>query len=137
MTDPTTANSSNVQIKGGAIPYLSIKDGAAAIDFYKKAFDAEEAARMATPDGRLMHAHLYINGSSVMMSDCFPEHGHPWKEPQGFNIMLAVDDAEAWARRAIEAGCTETMPVKLEFWGDHYGQVVDPFGNTWAFSSKG
>ncbi len=135
MTDAAPAPA---EIKSGAVPYFAIKDGHAAVEFYKKAFAAEVAAIMPTQDGtRLMHAHLYINGASVMMSDCFPEHGVPWKEPQGFNVMLPVDSADAWADRAIAAGCTVKMPVELQFWGDRYGSVEDPFGNVWAFSSRG
>lgn len=126
---------SQVEIKGGAICYLGIEGAIKAVDFYKKAFAAEEAS-VVPPDekGRTMHAHVYINGSSVMMSDFYPEHGHPVEPHSGFNIMLRVDDADVWYDRAMEAGCTSLMKVQNMFWGDRYGQVKDPFGVMWAFN---
>jgi uncharacterized glyoxalase superfamily protein PhnB len=81
-----------------------------------------------------MHIHLYINGSSVMLSDAFAEHGHPWVQPQGFNLTLQVDDIDAWWRRAIDAGATAVMPVQEMFWGARYGQLRDPFGVLWAMN---
>jgi len=123
----------NPPVKGGVIAYLSIDGAIKAAEFYKKAFAAEVAALMPPDEkGRTMHAHLYINGSSVMMSDFFPEHGHAPAPASGFNLMLRVDDADAWYKRAIDAGCTATMPPQDMFWGDRYGQLKDPFGVTWA-----
>ena len=71
-----------------------------AAEFYKKAF-AAEVASIHPPDekGRTMHAHVYINGSSLMMSDAYPEHGHPLREPAAFNVMLPV----AGCRRLVRA----------------------------------
>jgi uncharacterized glyoxalase superfamily protein PhnB len=88
---------SHIPVKGGAVVYLSIDGAVKACEFYKKAFAAEQAA-LFPPDekGRTMHAHVYINGASVMMSDFYPEHGHPVVAPAGFNVMLKVDDADAW-----------------------------------------
>jgi uncharacterized glyoxalase superfamily protein PhnB len=111
-------------------------DGAVkAAEFYKKAFAAEVAV-IHPPDekGRTMHAHVYINGSSLMMSDAYPEHGHPLKEPAAFNIMLPVQDVDSWYNRAIKAGCTAVMPPADMFWGDRYGQLKDPFGVLWAIN---
>lgn len=121
------------QVKGGAVCYLSVDGAVKAVEFYKKAF-AAEVAWVMPPDekGRTMHAHLYINNASIMMSDCYPEHGHPWVAPAGFSVMLKVDDADAWYDRAVGAGCTAIMPVANMFWGDRYGQLKDPFGVIWA-----
>jgi PhnB protein len=123
------------QVKGGVIPYLTVDGVTKAVEFYKKAF-AAEVAFVQPPDekGRTMHAHLYINGSSLMMSDAYPEHGHPLKEPAAFNIMLPVQDVDAWYDRAVKAGCTATMPPADMFWGDRYGQLKDPFRVTWAIN---
>jgi len=120
-------------VKGGAIVYLSVDGALKAAEFYQKAF-AAQVAMVMPPDekGRTMHAHLYINGSSVMMSDFYPEHGHPAVAPAGFNITLTVDDADAWFERAVAAGCTSVMAVQDMFWGDRYGQLRDPFGVLWA-----
>ena len=121
------------QTKGGAVPYLSVDGAVKAADLYKKAF-AAEVAHVHPPDdkGRTMHVHLHINGSSVMLSDFYPEHGHPKVAPQGFSITLQVDDADAWFDRAASAGCATIMPVQDMFWGDRYGQLKDPFGVIWA-----
>lgn len=126
------------QVKGGAVPYLFPSDAGAACDFYEKAFGAQVASRMAAPDGkRLMHAHLYINGASLMMSDSFPEHtGHGAQTPAGFLVHLQVDDAEHWFNRAVEAGCKVELPLATQFWGDRYGQVVDPFGVLWSIGQS-
>ena len=106
---------------------------AKAADFYKRAFGAAEAYRHPLDDkGRTMHIHRYINGGSVMLSDFDPEHGHPEKAPQAFNLGLAVKDVDAWWKRAVDAGCEIAMPLEKQFWGDRYGQVRDPFGVTWA-----
>ncbi len=122
-------------IKGGAIAYLAIDGAIKAVDFYKKALAAEEAMVMPPDDsGRTMYAHLYINGSSVMFSDFYPEQGCPVEKHGGFNIMLKVEDADAWFDRAVAAGATPLMPVQNMFWGDRYGQVKDPFGVIWAFN---
>lgn len=122
-------------VKGGAIVYLSIDGALKAAEFYQRAFSATLAA-LVPPDeqGRTMHAHLYINGSSVMLSDFFPEHGYPPVPHAGFNITLAVDDTDAWYERAIASGCNLKVPVSDMFWGDRYGQVLDPFGIVWAIN---
>jgi PhnB protein len=133
MADPQFVNP---PIKGGVIAYLSIEGALKAVEFYKKAFAAEVAAAQPPDEkGRTMHAHLYINGSSVMLSDPFPEHGHPAVPAAGFNLMLRVDDADAWYKRAVDAGCAATMPPQDMFWGDRYGQLKDPFGVTWAVNA--
>jgi len=129
----TSAPAKMPQVKGGAVPYLTVNGAVKAADFYKKAF-AAEVAGVHPPDekGRTMHAHVYINGGSVMMSDAYPEHGHPLKEPAGFNVTLPVKDVDAWFDRATKAGCTSLMPPSDMFWGDRYAQLKDPFGILWA-----
>lgn len=119
----------------GIAPYLQFGDpgAVAAIDFYKQAFDAEEVDRRPAEDGkRLMHAGLRINGGWLLMSDSFPEYGYPHEKPAGFVIHLQVDDADVWWGRAVAAGCEVTMPIDLQFWGDRYGQLKDPFGVSWS-----
>ena len=120
-------------VKGGVVAYLAIDGAVKASELYKKAFDAD-VAMVNPPDdkGRTMHVHLYINGSSVMLSDFFPEQGHAKVAPQGFSLMLKVDDADTWFDRAVKAGMTAAMPVQNMFWGDRYGQLKDEFGVIWA-----
>ncbi|HYW08048.1 MAG TPA: VOC family protein [Longimicrobium sp.] len=117
---------------GGLTPYLTVRGASDAAEFYKRAFGAEEMSR--TPDGeRLIHCHLRINGSHLMMSDEFPEYGHGMGDgPSGVTLHLQVAEPNEWWNRAVEAGATVTMPMAEQFWGDDYGQLRDPFGHTWS-----
>jgi uncharacterized glyoxalase superfamily protein PhnB len=116
-------------------PHLVCAGAAEAIEFYKKAFGATEEARLAGPDGRLMHAMIRINGSAVMLVDEMPEWGAVGpKTLKGspVTIHLYVEDADAFVARAIKAGAKVTMPVADMFWGDRYGKLEDPFGHHWS-----
>lgn len=125
-------------ILGGVAPYLAVSNAAEAAAFYARAFGAETVAHMPPDEkGRTMHVHLHINGGSVMLSDPFPEHGHPYKAPQAFTLHLQVDDVDAWWSRAVEAGAEIVLPLQLMFWGDRYGQVRDPYGVTWSLAQPG
>ena len=126
---------SNAPALGGLLPYLSLSSATAASEFYQRAFGAREVARHPLDEkGRTMHIHLYINGSSLMLSDAYPEYGHTLEKPQAFNLTLQVDDIDAWWARAIAAGAESVMPVQLMFWGDRYGQLRDPFGVMWSMN---
>lgn len=119
-------------------PHLVCADAAKAIAFYKKAFGATEVMRLAGPDGRLWHASIRIGDSAVMLVDEAPEWGSLGpKSLKGtpVTIHLYVDDADAWAERAVAAGATLKMPVAEMFWGDRYGQVEDPFGHRWSLAT--
>ena len=121
-------------VKGGIVAYLCVEGAIKAGEFYKKAFAAEDV-HVNPPDekGRTMHVHLLINGNSVMLSDPYPEHGHPYIPAAGFSLMLPVKDVDAWWQRAVDAGCTASMKPENMFWGDRYAQCKDPFGVIWAF----
>lgn len=135
MSETLNAPITPAPVKGGVVAYLTVDGVAAAAEFYKKAFAAEEALRMPPdPKGRIMHCHLYINGGSVMLSDPFPDHGHPWVQPQGFSLTLQVDEVDAWFERAVKAGATPVQPPTDMFWGDRYAQARDPFGVMWAIN---
>jgi PhnB protein len=124
------------QATHGLVPYISPSDAVAAAEFYKQAFAATDVVPMLADDGkRYMHCSMTINGSTLYMSDSFPEYGVPFVPPQGFNLNLNVDDAQFWWDRAVGAGCTVTMPLEKQFWGDIYGQLKDPYGITWAIGS--
>jgi PhnB protein len=124
------------QVKGGIVPYLQVDGAMKAADFYKRAFGAELATAHPPDDkGRTMHVHLYINGSSIMLGDAYPEHGHALEQPKGFNLTLMVKDIDAAFKRAIEAGAESVMPPQDMFWGDRYGQLRDPFGVLWAINA--
>jgi uncharacterized glyoxalase superfamily protein PhnB len=121
-------------VKGGVIAYLSVDGAIKAGELYKKAFAAEQVhLHPADGKGRTMHLHLHINGSSVMLSDPFPEHGHPFVPLAGFSLMMPVKDVDSWWQRAVDAGMTPTMKPEDMFWGDRYAQAKDSFGVLWAF----
>jgi PhnB protein len=120
-------------------PYLVIKGAAEAIEWYKKAFGAEEIARMPMPDGRLMHAEIKIGDSFVMMSDEFPEFGGG-KSPKSLggcttSLHLYFPDCDAAFTRAVDAGATGKMPPMDMFWGDRFGKLTDPFGHEWSVAT--
>ena|SRR5919201_5633204 len=116
-------------------PHLVIRDAAKAIDFYKKAFRAEELSRMTSPDGRIGHAELKIGDSIIFLADEFPQGGP--KAPQTLGgttctLNLYVEDVDSTFQTAVNAGAKTAMPVADMFWGDRYGQVSDPFGHVWG-----
>jgi uncharacterized glyoxalase superfamily protein PhnB len=119
-------------------PHLVCAGAADAIEFYKKAFNAVEGARMPGPGGKIMHAQIKIGDSHVMLVDDFPEMGG--LSPKALNgtpvtIHLYVDDVDAIYAQAVKAGATAKMPPADMFWGDRYGQVTDPFGHTWSIAT--
>jgi uncharacterized glyoxalase superfamily protein PhnB len=127
--------SANPKPKGGLVAYLTVDGATSAASFYEKAFAAEKANLIPVDDrGRTMHVHLYINGSSLMLSDAYPEHGHPLREQSGYSLTLMVQDVDAWFDRAVKAGCTGTTPPADMFWGDRYASLKDPFGVVWGIN---
>ncbi len=123
---------------GGITPFLAIRDnrGAEALALYERAFGAEVVERNLAQDGeRIMQASVKLNGGWVMLADAFPEFGHNVKAPAAVTLHLQVEDADRWFARAVEAGCTVTMPLANQFWGDRYGQFTDPFGHNWSIGA--
>jgi PhnB protein len=121
-----------------AIPHLVCAGAAKAIDFYKKAFGAEEVSRLPDPDRKLMHAAITINGAQVFLTDEMLEYGVPGpKTLKGSPVFihLTVKDVDAFAKRAVKAGVKITMPIADMFWGDRYGQLEDSFGHRWSVAT--
>ena len=119
-------------------PYLVIKNAAAAIEFYKKAFGAKERGRMPGPDGRIMHAELQMGDSVVMLCDEMPEYGKRSPQTLGgtpVSLFLYVPDVDASFQQAVAAGARSTMPVADMFWGDRFGKLADPFGHEWSIAT--
>jgi PhnB protein len=119
-------------------PALVVRNGAQAIEFYKKALGAEELMRMPGPDGKIMHAELKIGDSVIFLSDENPEMGT--KSPQTLggtagSLYLYVEDVDKAFKRAVDAGGKSTMPVADMFWGDRFGSFLDPFGHNWGLST--
>lgn len=118
---------------------LTVKDSVAAIDFYKKVFEAKELFRMPGPDGKTtMHAEIQIGDSIIMMGDEFPKMN--CKSPQtiggsGSGVYLYVPDVDVTMKKAADAGAQITMPITDMFWGDRMGSLVDPFGHNWMVAT--
>ncbi|ETB50859.1 hypothetical protein O981_18070, partial [Mycobacterium avium 10-5560] len=127
-----------INIEPALSPHLVVDNAAAAIDFYVKAFGAEELGRLPRPDGKLAHAAVRINGFMVMLNDDFPEVcGGKSMTPTSLGgtpvtIHLTVPDVDASFQRAVDAGATVVVPLEDQFWGDRYGMVADPFGHHWS-----
>jgi len=126
----------------GLIPHLVVKNAAEAIDFYKKAFGAEECWRSPSPGGdKLMHAQILIDGRPVFLADDFPEFcDGKERNPQALGgspvtIHRYVEDVDAATKRAVDAGATLTMPPADMFWGDRYATVSDPYGHSWSLAT--
>jgi uncharacterized glyoxalase superfamily protein PhnB len=115
-------------------PHLMVRDANRALDFYKKAFGAEVLHVMPGPGGKVMHAAVKIGDSIVMLADEFPEHGST-AGASGDALHIYIDNVDAAFQRAVSAGASVKMPVMDMFWGDRYGQVVDPFGHTWSLAT--
>jgi uncharacterized glyoxalase superfamily protein PhnB len=116
-------------------PHLVCAGAANAIEFYKRAFNAVEEARLPGPQGRLMHAMIRIEGSAVMLVDEMPEWGALGPNSlkgSPVTIHIYVADVDAFVARAVAAGARVTMPVSDMFWGDRYGKLEDPFGHHWS-----
>lgn len=121
-------------------PHLVLRDAAKAIDFYKKAFGAEEIMRMPGPDGKtVMHAEVKIGDSMFMLCDEFPGETRVAAPPSlkgtTVTMTLYVEDVDKVFQRAVDAGANVSMPVMDAFWGDRYGKVTDPFGHEWGIAT--
>jgi len=119
-------------------PYIVVNNAAQAIEFYKRAFDAQEVHRMQSPDGKIGHAELRIGDSVVMLADEFP--GMECRSPQSLHgttvgIFLYVKDVDASYKKATAAGAQATQQPTDMFWGDRYGKLMDPFGHSWSLAT--
>jgi PhnB protein len=120
-------------------PHLTVRDAAAMIEFYKKAFGATERRRAPGPDGKMiMHAEIQVGDSIVFLNDEFPEVGA--FSPLGskstpVTLHLFVEDADQQFEQALSAGAEVVMPLADQFWGDRYGIVKDPSGHHWSIGS--
>lgn len=118
-------------------PSICVRDAAQAIDFYKKAFGAEERMRMPSPDGKILHAELKIGDSILFLSDEIP--GMCTAPGEGHmpttSLYVYLPDVDAVMKNAEAAGAKILMPAQDMFWGDRNGSLEDPFGHRWAIST--
>lgn len=119
-------------------PYLTLNDTARAIDFYKRAFGAQEVTRMNGPEGKVIHAEIRIGDSIIMLGDEMPGMGY--RSPQSLGgttcgINIYVDDVDKVFHQAVSAGAQVEAQVADMFWGDRYGRLKDPFGHSWSVAT--
>lgn len=119
-------------------PYMTCRDAARAIEFYKQAFGAVEKGVMKGPDGKVTHAELIIGDSIFMLADEFPEFNS--LSPQstggsGMGLHIYTEDVDSAFDHAVKAGAIVEMPVADMFWGDRYGKLADPFGHKWSIAT--
>lgn len=126
----------------GLIPHLVCSPCSEAIEFYKKAFGAEEVSRMPAPDGRkIMHAQIRIGKSFVFLVDDFPEFcggkSNLATANPGTPVTMHhyVENVDAAIKRAQDAGAKVQMPPADMFWGDRYGVITDPYGHKWSLAT--
>lgn len=113
---------------------LNVDGAAAAIDFYKRAFGAQERHRAVDPSGqKIWHAELGIGNSALFVNDVFPQMGAPANVT---NLWLYVDGVDAAFERAVAAGATVKMPLSNAFWGDRMGVLADAWGNQWTLAQR-
>jgi PhnB protein len=134
-TEPTTITIHE------AIPYIRVRGGAQAIEYYKRAFDATEVFRLTEPSpaGRLGHAEIRIGGVMLMLSDEYPECGIYGPATIGgtsFAMHLHVSDVDALMQRAVEAGGTVIRPIENHSHGERGGTLRDPFGHEWMLGQE-
>jgi PhnB protein len=146
-TEEDSSKLSKNQVMGSSIPrgehsvspFLTVNNGSKAIDFYKRAFNAEELFRETMQDGKkILHARIRIGDSIVRLSDEFA--GSPHKSPASLGgattvtLHIYTENVEALWQQAVQAGAIVIMPLDNQFWGERYGILSDPFGHHWSMS---
>lgn len=119
-------------------PYLIVDGGARALEFYQKAFGAEEKFRMPGPDGKIGHAEMRLGSSMFMLADENPNLGARSPKSVGgtpITLMVYVDDVDKVFARAVAAGAKVERPLANQFYGDRTGGVTDPFGHKWYLAT--
>jgi uncharacterized glyoxalase superfamily protein PhnB len=136
----TPVSKSNLEDFHTITPHLVVRGVAQAVEFYQKAFGAQELYRNRAPDGKsIMHSELLLGDSRFFLHDEFPEHGE--LSPLGLNgtpimLHLYVEDVDALYQQAVNAGAEVLMPLENCFWGDRYGILKDPFGHKWSVATR-
>ena len=120
-------------------PAIVVRNAAEAIEFYKRAFGAEEVSRMTGPDGSIAHAEIRIGDSVVMLG----EENEQWgtRSPLSLggvhgSLHIYVENADKAVERAVAAGATLRYPIEDAFWGDRYAKVADPYGHEWGLAHR-
>ncbi|AEI68908.1 VOC family protein [Corallococcus macrosporus] len=140
MTDKSASSSTTKLADGPRLSLaLVLKDAPAALDFYARAFGATEKYRLVEPSGRVGHAEMDLGGVTLMLADEYPEYGIVGPQSRGgttCSLNLRVEDVDAAAQRAIDAGATLERPIQNEFYGERAAHLRDPFGHRWALNAR-
>jgi PhnB protein len=119
-------------------PHIVVRDASRAADWYKRALGAEERSRVPLPGGKVMTVELWFGDSPVMIADEFPDLGIVSPLTLGGTygaLHLATSDVDALWQRAIDAGAEVFHPLGDTFWGERFGQIIDPFGHRWGMAT--
>jgi PhnB protein len=117
--------------------HIVVRDAGRAADWYRDVLGADQGMRVEVPGGKFMQLELRFGDSTVMLADEFPEldilsplsiGGTPTV------LHLRIDDVDAVWERALAAGAEVRAPLGDAFWGERYGQIVDPFGHRWGLA---
>ena len=121
-------------------PHLVVKGVARAVEFYRRAFGAEELYRNIAPDGTsIIHSELLLGDSRYFLNDEFPDHGvfaPDGERGTGVTLHVYVPDVDSFYERAVAAGAEVILPLADCFWGDRYAILKDPFGHRWSIASR-
>jgi len=117
--------------------YLTVNNASEAIDFYKRAFNAEELFRETIPDGKILHARIKIGDSIVRLSDELSGSTHrapPTLGATTVTLHIYTENVDRLWQQAVQAGAKVVIPLDNQFWGERYGMLLDPFGHQWSMS---
>jgi uncharacterized glyoxalase superfamily protein PhnB len=114
-------------------PGLSVDGAERALEFFKKAFGAEETSRFMGPGGKIMHCEIRIGDSVIMVNDTMPEMGAPATTS---SLWIYTDNVDAMYQRAVAAGARSMMEPNDAFWGDRFSSVKDDWGNIWSIATR-
>jgi uncharacterized glyoxalase superfamily protein PhnB len=136
MNDNTTMHKSQID---EVFPYLCVRGGSDAIDFYTRAFGAKELFRLTEPGGRIGHAQLKLGPATLMLADEYPEYGI--QSPQAFGgtgmiLHLHLDNVDAMTKRAVEAGATVLLEPTDQPHGERQCRLRDPLGHEWLLGHQ-
>jgi len=118
-------------------PHLVVRDAGRAADWYVETLGAEELGRVPLPGGKLLSVELRFGDSAIMLADEFPDMGVLSPQSLGGTygaLHLRTDDVDALWQRAIDAGAEVFHPLEDAFWGERFGQIIDPFGHRWGLA---
>jgi len=121
----------------GITPYLICRNAESAIDFYKRAFGADEILRIGKP-GMVGHAEMKLGNAIFMLADEFPAMGALSPESMGgspVSLYIYVEDVDGFTEKAVAEGLKVLKPVADQFYGDRSGHFEDPFGHKWGFAT--